>query len=289
LPASEDLAFWWDHFKKSKISRGNLRTGISINLPKVVGRLLQLRYAHINKLRPIKALCFPSIFIDAIKLADYLKCGNLSDELGDVEELAKEVAEYITSKHEGEKECETPHSPIPFHILAPLRGWLGLPLVDNYDASPAPKQDAVAPSRSSIPLALHHAVPKPKQSTPASDLKDRAFRHLLDAQVKLSVASYLKGPEFRRLLDTQIKPLQSKITALETETTILQEELQSAFETQTATLHSETTELKTSFNNLEAKLKKSEQKVAQLQTSLKSLQNDVREGTVMNVNRDYGV
>jgi hypothetical protein len=81
-------------------------------------------------------LCFPSISYDALHLADYLGCGKLGQELSDVEELVKAIAEYITSKHEAGKEVRAPHSPIPFHILAPLMGWLGLPIVDTSVASP---------------------------------------------------------------------------------------------------------------------------------------------------------
>jgi hypothetical protein len=284
-PPSEDIAFWWDLFKKSRVSLDNSpdsRTWVSINPPKVLGRLLQLRHAHINQLRPIKALCFPSIFIDAVKLAGYLQCGKLSQELTDVEELVKAVAEYITSKYEGEKECEAPHYPIPFHILAPLRGWLGLPPTDISDVLPAPQEDAVAASRSSIPLALRQTFHKPKQTTPASYLKDPKSHRVLDERVKLSVASYLKSPEFGRLLDEQIEPLQAKImalglyTAFKIETSALQVQA-TTFQTQAATLQSGTAELKTSMNNLEIKLKKSEQKVARLQTSVKRLQNGVRE------------
>jgi hypothetical protein len=284
-PPSEDIAFWWNLFKKSRASPDNSpdsRTWVSINPPKVLGRLLRLRHAHVNKLRPIKALCFPSIFIDAVKLADYLQCGKLSQELTDVEELVKAVAEYITSKHEGEKECEAPHCPIPFHILAPLRGWLGLPPIDISDALPAPQEDAVAASGSSVPLALRQTFPKSKQPIPASYLKDLKFHSVLDERVKLSVASYLKGPESGRLLDEQIEPLQTKIMALglnmasKIETSALQVQA-TAFQTQAATFQSETAELKTSMNNLETKLKKSEQKVARLQTLVKTLQNDVRE------------
>jgi hypothetical protein len=274
-PASEDIAFWWGLFKKSRVSPSS-ETWVGINLPKVLGRLLQLRHAHINKLRPIKALCFPSIFIDAVKLADYLQCGKLCQELKDVEGLVRAVAKYITSKHEGEKGCETPHSPIPFHVLAPLRGWLGLPLVGNSDALPAPQQDAVAASRSSNPLALHQTSLKQKQVPPASWLNDPEFHRVLDERVKLSVASYLTGPEFRRLLDTQSTPLRNMVTALGIETAVLRAK-DITFQAEAASLQSETAELKSSVNNLETKLKKSERKAARLQTSVKTLQNDVRE------------
>jgi hypothetical protein len=123
-PFSDDLAFWWELFKTMKVPPGSL--GRSCNSTKILGRLLYVRHAHVNKLHPIKALCFPSIFIDAIKIADYLRRGMLSQELRDVKDLVNGVAEYITSKHKGKRGRETSHSPIPIHVLAPLMGWLGL-------------------------------------------------------------------------------------------------------------------------------------------------------------------
>jgi len=144
---------------------------------------------------------------------------------------------------------------------------LGLPPIDIPDALPAPQEDAVAASRSSIPLALRQTFPKPKHPTPASYLKDPKFHRVLDERVKLSVASYLKGPEFGRLLDEQIEPLQAKIMALglnvafKIETSALQVQA-TTFQTQAATLQPETAGLKTDVNNLETKLKKSEQKAA---------------------------
>jgi hypothetical protein len=199
-PSAEDIAFWWSRFKTLEVSQDHL--GPSCSISKILGRLLQLRHTHVNNLRQIKALCFPSVFIDAIQLADYLVGEKLSQELKDVEELVKEVAEYMSSKyHEERLGGQTSHSPIPIHVLVPLACWLGVPRVDISANIPAPQQASVAASHFSTPLLLPQPFGEPKQPTPAS---------------------YPEDLEFRCLLDAQIEPLRTKTANLQREKTAMQ-------------------------------------------------------------------